>query len=161
MNMILVPLIWFPWYATNILLALLHPRWSKYVHAWILVNYREWSIRRWLPKRFRLKLSHKKWFSRLKKQQNKEVYINDSPEGSLLTALTSCRETPWPKNSWTRSRTDALKSLKSRTFFFISTTVPLIFFTVFLVPLLWSPVMASIMLCNIFLSFSCLLRLLA
>lgn len=61
-----------------------------------------------------------------------EEQIVHVPEGSLLTALTSCRETPWPKNSWTRS--------------WISTTVPLIFF---LQSPVQQPVMASIMFWNI------------
>ncbi|CAL1393485.1 unnamed protein product [Linum trigynum] len=52
----------------------------------------------------------------------------------------SCRETPRPKSSSKRSTIEALKSLNSSTFFFISTTVPLIF-------LLWPPLKASMMLC--------------
>lgn len=53
--------------------------------------------------------------------------------GSPLAALISCRETFLPSNSWTSSRIEALKSVKSNTFFFIKTTVPLIFFL-----LIWS-----------------------
>lgn len=47
--------------------------------------------------------------------------------GSQLTELMSCSETFLPRSSWKRSRNEALRSLSSKTFFFINTTVPLIF----------------------------------
>ena len=56
----------------------------------------------------------------------------------------SYRKTPWPNNSCTRSRNEAWKSLKSKTFFFINTTVPLIFLFV----LSFSSLNTSVILCE-------------
>lgn len=63
----------------------------------------------------------------VKDEGNEEIHVNREEvnwPGSTLTALTSWRETLFPTNSWRLSRKEALKSLKSSTFFFISTTVP-------------------------------------
>lgn len=72
--------------------------------------------------------------SMVKKQRavnNEEKVAKTNSPGSQLSALMSCRDTLLPNNSCTRSRTDAWRSLKSKTFFFISTTVPLILVALF------------------------------